>query len=220
MKIDIISDAVCPWCYVGKKHLEKALAQRPGLVVDIHWYPYQLHPEAPLEGYDYRASIDRKYGRETIERMFTQITQVGRATGIDFHLDRIARGANTINAHRLLYWARQAGVQNAVCEAIFEAYFCAGRDIGDSETLVAIAAANGMDANQIRSRLATDEDKDTVRELCTFASRQGVSSVPQFIFDGGFTLGGAQHENVFLRMLDRAAEAAGNGQQCTTDSCL
>lgn len=219
MKIDVISDAVCPWCYIGKKHLEKALAQRPELEVDIHWHPYQLHPDAPLAGYDYRATIDKKYGRETIERMFAHITQVGQAAGIDFHLNRITRGANTINAHRLLYWARQAGVQNPVCEAIFQAYFCNGADLGDSDTLVAIAAENGMDPDRVRARFATDEDKEAVRELCAFASRQGVSSVPQFVFDGGFTLSGAQHEDVFVRVLDRATAASAPGPQCTPDSC-
>ena len=106
MQIDIISDVVCPWCYVAKRQLEHALAQRPGLQVQIRWFPYQLHPEAPAEGYPYRETIERKYGRQMIEMMFGRITAAGAAVGLELHLDRIARGANTLDAHRLIEWAR------------------------------------------------------------------------------------------------------------------
>ncbi len=219
MQIDVISDAVCPWCYIGKKNLERALAQRPAIEAKVHWYPYQLHPDAPAGGYDYRATIEQKYGRETIARMFAHITQVGAAAGIEFHLDRISRGANTFNAHRLLYWARAAGVQNQVCEASFDAYFCRGQDLGDPETLVAIAVANGLDGADIRTRLASDVDRDKIEELRAFAARQGVSGVPLFIIDGAHTLGGAQSVDTFISVLDRIA-AQGAGQACTPEGCL
>lgn len=209
MKIDVISDAVCPWCYIGKRNLEQALAQRPNISADVHWHPYQLHPDAPAGGYDYRSTIEQKYGRQTIAGMFAHITQVGAAAGIEFHLDRISRGANTGNAHRLLYWARAAGVQNQVCEAIFEAYFCAGKDLGDPEILVAIAAANGLDGAGIRARLASDVDRDKIEELRRFAAHQGVGGVPLFIIDGVHTLGGAQSVDTFIGVLDRAAGVAG-----------
>lgn len=219
MKIDVISDAVCPWCYIGKRNLEQALAQRPDIEADVHWHPYQLHPDAPAGGYDYRATIEQKYGREAIARMFAHITQVGAAAGIAFHLDRISRGANTLDAHRLLYWARAAGVQNQVCEAIFEAYFGDGRDLGDPETLVAIAAANGLDGADIRARLASAVDRDKIEELRAFAAGQGVSGVPLFIIDGVHTLSGAQGVETFLSALDRVA-AKGAGQTCAPDGCL
>lgn len=208
MQIDIISDVVCPWCYVAKRQLERALAQRPALQPEIRWFPYQLHPEAPAEGYPYRETIERKYGRQMIDMMFARITAAGAAVGLELHLDRIARGANTLNAHRLIEWAREAGVENAMVEALFQAYFRDGRDVGDTETLAEIAGEVGLDATAVRARLAGADARDTILDRVRFSRDQGVTGVPFFSFDGKLSLSGAQGEETFLLVLDRVAAHA------------
>lgn len=224
MKIDIISDVACPWCYIGKKNLETAMAQRPDMKFEIQWFPYQLHPEAPLEGYDYQGSIARKYGAARIEAMFKHITDVAKASGIDFALDKIETGANTLNAHRLLDLAwRQGGaegLQNDLAEALFKAYLCEGRFIGDVDVLAKVAEDAGMDEAEVRAYLASDQDTGKVQEQIQYARQNGVSGVPAFSFDGMFAVSGGQQPEVFLKVIDRIAEkTAAEGAFCTPDSC-
>ena len=224
MKIDIISDVACPWCYIGKKNLEAAMAQRPDMKFEIQWFPYQLHPEAPPEGYDYQGSIARKYGKERITMMFQQITQVAKAAGLDFHLDKIERGANTLNAHRLLDLAWQqggaTGPQNDLSEALLKAYLCEGKFVGDIEVLAEIAGSVGMDAAVVREYLASDNDVEKVQAQIDFARQQGVSGVPSFSFDGMFALSGGQQPDVFLSVIDRIAEkAVADAAFCTPETC-
>lgn len=223
MQIDIISDVVCPWCYVGKKQLERALAKRPQLQAEIRWFPYQLHPEAPAEGYPYRETIERKYGRQMIEGMFARLTAAGKSVGIEFQLDRIARGANTLNAHRVIEWARAADCEDAMVEALFKAYFCAGRDVGDPETLAAIAGEVGMPgANTLAERLAGPDGRAEVLDRMAYSRDQGVTGVPFFVFAGTLSLSGAQSEETFLYLLDRAAAQAGGdaAAQCSPEGCI
>lgn len=224
MKIDIISDVACPWCYIGKKNLETAMAQRPDMKFEIQWFPYQLHPEAPPEGYDYQGSIARKYGAARIEAMFKHITDVAKASGIDFALDKIETGANTLNAHRLLDLAwRQGGaegLQNDLAEALFKAYLCEGRFIGDIDVLAKVAEDAGMDEAEVRAYLAGDQDTGKVQEQIQYARQNGVSGVPAFSFDGMFAVSGGQQPEVFLKVIDRIAEkTAAEGAFCTPDSC-
>jgi predicted DsbA family dithiol-disulfide isomerase len=219
MQIDIISDVVCPWCYVAKRQLERALAQRPALQPEIRWFPYQLHPEAPAEGYPYRETIERRYGQQMIDMMFARITAAAAAVGLELHLDRIARGANTLNAHRLIEWAREADLENAMVEALFRAYFCAGRDVGDSETLAGIAGEVGLDATAVRARLAGPDGRDAILDRIRFSRDQGVTGVPFFSFDGKLSLSGAQGEDTFLLVLDRVAARGETGAQCTPHGC-
>lgn len=224
MKIDIISDVACPWCYIGKKNLETAMAQRPDMKFEIQWFPYQLHPEAPLEGYDYQGSIARKYGAARIEAIFKHITDVAKASGIDFALDKIETGANTLNAHRLLDLAwRQGGaegLQNDLAEALFKAYLCEGRFIGDIDVLAKVAEDAGMDEAEVRAYLAGDQDTGKVQEQIQYARQNGVSGVPAFSFDGMFAVSGGQQPEVFLKVIDRIAEkTAAEGAFCTPDSC-
>ncbi|MCC6295077.1 MAG: DsbA family oxidoreductase [Pseudomonadales bacterium] len=220
MQIDIISDVVCPWCYVAKRQLEHALAQRPGLQVQIRWFPYQLHPEAPAEGYPYRETIERKYGRQMIEMMFGRITAAGAAVGLELHLDRIARGANTLDAHRLIEWARAEDREDAMVEALFRAYFRDGRDVGDRATLAAIAGEVGLDGAAIAARLTGSEGRAEVLERIRYSRDQGVTGVPFFVFDGKLSLSGAQGEETFLQVLDRVAAERDTGAYCTPDGCL
>ena len=206
MKIDIISDVVCPWCYIGKKNLEAAMAQRPAIQFELQWQPYQLHPEAPPEGYHYRESIERKYGKQRIDAMFAQITQAGKAAGIAFDLDGIERGANTRNAHRLLDYAyRQHGAsqQNSLSEALFKAYFCQQRDIGNTQVLALIADEMGIDGEQVSTYLNSDNDIAELKKHMAQTREQGISGVPSFNFDGRFAVGGGQQSEVFLGAIDR-----------------
>lgn len=223
MRIDIISDVVCPWCYVGKKQLERALTKRPQLHTEIRWFPYQLHPEAPAEGYPYRETIERKYGRQMIDGMFARLAAAGKSVGIEFQLDRIARGANTLNAHRLIEWARTENCEDAMVEALFRAYFCDGRDIGNAETLAAIAGEVGMrGAATLVQRLAGPDSRTEVLDRMAYSRDQGVTGVPFFVFDGTLSLSGAQSEETFLHLLDRAAAQAGGdtAASCSPEGCI
>ena len=206
MKIDIISDVVCPWCYIGKKNLEAAMAQRPDIDFEVQWFPYQLHPEAPLEGYNYIETIEGKYGKARIQMMFAQITQAANASGIRMNLEGIERGANTLKAHRLLHLAFQeegANRQNALSEALFQAYFCDNQDVGDTETLVTLADQIGMAKEKVSTYLNSDDGTDDVQKLIAFSRQQGISSVPSFSLDGQFILSGGQQSDVFLAAINR-----------------
>lgn len=228
MKIDIISDVACPWCFIGKKNLEKAMAQRPDINFEVQWFPYQLHPEAPPEGYAYQESIQRKYGKQRIEMMFQHITQVAKASGIEFHLDKIAKGANTLNAHRLLDLAWQqggaSGPQNDLAEALFKAYLCDGKFIGDIDVLAQAADEVGMDKADVLEYLTSDHDTGKVLEQIQYARQNGVTGVPAFSFNGMFAISGGQQPETFLSVIDRIAENEKEadlveGAFCTPDSC-
>ena len=203
MKIDIISDVACPWCYVGKKNLEAAMAQRPDIDFEIQWFPYQLHPEAPAEGYAYQEVIEKKYGKARVDMMFQQLTQTGAAAGIQFKLEKIKRGANTLQAHRLLDLAWQQGVQNELAEVLFKAYFCDGLFVGDDAVLAKLASEVGMDSQEVSDYLASDAGSDLVQKQIAFARQNGVTGVPSFSFDGVFAISGGQAVDVFVSMIDR-----------------
>jgi len=208
MKIDIISDVVCPWCYIGKRNLEAAMAQRPDIDFEVQWFPFQLHPDAPAEGYNYRESIERKYGKQRIDAMFAQITQVGKASGITFDLDGIKRGANTLSAHRLLDYAFREGgskLQNALSEALFQAYFCEQRNIGDTQVLSTIADKIGINKDNVSSYLKSNDGLEEVKLQIVSSQQQGINGVPSFSLEGQFVLSGGQATEVFLAAIDRLA---------------
>lgn len=208
MKIDIISDVACPWCYIGKRNLEAAMAQRPDIDFELQWLPYQLHPEAPLEGYHYIESIEKKYGKARLQMMFAQITQAGESAGIRLNLEGIERGANTLKAHRLLGLAFREGgaaLQNPLSEALFKAYFCDNRDIGDTEILIAIAIETGLDKENTRALFNSDDGLEEVNKQIAFARQQGINGVPSFSLEGQFVLSGGQETEVFLGAIDRLA---------------
>lgn len=202
MKIDIVSDTVCPWCFVGKRRLEQALSAQTAPPAEVRWRPFQLDPSIPPEGCDYLESLVAKYGQVAVKRMQDDLQQVGDSVGITFRFDKIQVRPNTIDSHRLLEWAYAEGVQDALAEGLFLAFFCEGADIGSIETLAAIAEAAGMDGGQVSSRLKTDDDKTEVEKQCEQAIRQGVAGVPFFTFDGKYSFSGAQPAEVFTRVLD------------------
>ncbi|MBV1884150.1 MAG: DsbA family oxidoreductase [Pseudomonadales bacterium] len=206
MKIDIVSDVACPWCYVGKKNLEAAMAQRPDIEFEIQWFPYQLHPEAPSEGYDYQRTLEKKYGKERIAMMYQSFAEAGKKAGVDFHLDRIERGANTFLAHRLLEFAWSKGKQNELAEALFDAYFCQGLFVGDPKVLTEVAVTVGLDEQEVSDYLKSDEGVASVKEKVDAARSDGVSGVPSFSFNNMFAVQGGQPVEAFLHTIDRLHE--------------
>ena len=204
--IDVISDVVCPWCYMGKRRLAAALALRPDIPVELRWRPFQLDPTIPPEGIDRVTYMARKFGPEKIREIHTRLEEAGREIGIPFDFDRITRSPNTLDAHRLVRWS-QGPNQGAVVEALFSAYFVEGRDVSDRDLLVEIAAANGLDPQIIRARLEDGTDRGAVNEEVATAVRIGVSGVPFFIFAGRFGVPGAQSSEVLAAALDKARDA-------------
>ena len=207
VSIDVISDVVCPWCYVGKRRLEAAVASA-GLAVELHWRPFQLDPTIPPAGLDRTAYLTGKFGSlDKIDTIHRRLTETGLEVGLPFRFEAITRAPNTLDAHRVIRWAASDGVQDAVVEALFRAYFVEGQDIGDGKTLVRIAGSCRMDENRVHRLLASGTDLSEVREEIATAGRLGVSGVPFFIFAGRFAVPGAQNPDVLAAAISKAAEA-------------
>jgi predicted DsbA family dithiol-disulfide isomerase len=202
--IQIISDVVCPWCYIGKRRLEKALAERPGVPVEVSWFPYQLSPDMPREGKDRREHYAAIFGEERARSIRESMKATGAADGIAFHTPPGARSPNTLSAHVLLYWAsRSAGVdQNALMEKLFAAYHERGEDIGNHHVLAGIASEVGMNPAEVLRALQDGTDEDAVRALMDQARQAGISGVPFFIVNGEHGLSGAQPPEAFVELLD------------------
>jgi len=205
MIVDVIVDTVCPWCYVGKVRLEKALAMRPDQVVEISWRSFQLNPTMPPKGKDRHAYLSEKFGSsDGGKRRHEVIGDAGRQEGIDFRFDRIERIPNTVDSHRMIVYARRDGCQDAMVNALFRAYFTDGRDIGEIDVLAEIAAENGLDGDAAQVYLASDEDRTMVVGEDQMVRSLGVSGVPCYIVDQKYALSGAQSPEVFLQILDLA----------------
>ena len=203
MRIDVFSDVVCPWCFVGKRRLEQALDAAKITDAQVHWHAFQLNPDLPAEGADRRQYLETKFGPGAIERIHARLDEAGKSAGIDFQFERIERSPNTLDAHRLLWLAGTQSRQGALKEALLRAYFLEGRDVGDRAVLADIAASVGIDAD-IPAWLASDAGINEVREDLKQAARLQISGVPFFIFEGRLALAGAQPPEVFLQALDAA----------------
>jgi predicted DsbA family dithiol-disulfide isomerase len=205
--IDVVSDVVCPWCFVGKRRLEAALKQEGGVLV--RWRPYQLDATIPAEGLDRKAYMSAKFRDEgKIADIHSRLTALGAEAGIAFDFANIKRSPNTLDAHRLIRFADEAGVADAVVERLFTDYFERGRDIGDREVLIAAGRDCGLDAEALRTRLETEDGKAETRQEIAAAQKLGVSGVPFFIFASKFAVSGAQSEQVFADALSEARKAA------------
>jgi predicted DsbA family dithiol-disulfide isomerase len=192
LTIDVVSDVVCPWCYLGKRRLERALTLVPDLAVEVRWRPFQLDPTIPPEGIDRRAYIEKKFGiAGSVTPTHERLTEMGVDEGIDYHFERIKRSPNTIDAHRLIHWAGSEREEEAV-ERLFRAYFTEGRNIGDPAVLAELAGDIGMETGDIEARLSTDEDRTVVEQEIAEANRIGVTGVPCFIVGGRYAVVGAQ----------------------------
>lgn len=206
LAVDVISDVVCPWCFIGKRRLEKAVAVA-GVPIAIRWRPFQLDATIPPEGKDRRAYLEAKFGSaERVREMQKRIAAPGVEEGIDFAFDRIKVSPNTLDAHRLIRWAAGPKLQDAIVEGLFRAYFLDGRNIGDREVLADIAAAAGMARETIATRLASDEDRAEVQADIQSAQRMGVTGVPTFIVANRYGLVGAQPVEELARAFAQVAE--------------
>ena len=204
MHIDIISDTVCPWCYIGKRRFERALAERPDMDVTIEWRPYQLNPDMPEDGMSREEYIETKLGGEEEAReFFDSVSLVGDAEDLPFAFDQIEHTPNTVDSHRLIRWSHSQGVQNAVVEKLFERYFMEGSDIGDSEVLLEIADEVGLDYDLVADLLSSDKDIETVQDENRKFQEMGVTGVPCFIIDQKYVVMGAQETETFLQMFEQ-----------------
>jgi len=231
MKVEIWSDVACPWCYVGKRRFETALAAFEHRAdVDVHWRSFELDPDAPAirEGDPVQGLAD-KYGMTRAQALAAnaRLTDLAAAEGLSFHLDA-ARGGNTFDAHRLLHLAAERGVQDAVKERFMRAYFTEGEPIGDHETLTRLAIDAGLDEADVKAALTSDEYAADVRNDEEQAAAYGISGVPFFVIDGRYGVSGAQPADLLLRTMRTAyAEAnpltmvaASAAGACEGDACV
>ncbi len=207
VKLDIVSDPICPWCYIGKALLDAALEQRPDHPFVIEWHPFQLNPDMPREGMDRRAYLEAKFGgKEAAIAAYAPVVQKAEAVGLDINFEGMQRTPNTLDAHRLIHWAGIEGKQNAAAMALFSAYFNDGRDIGDAEVLADVSDSLGMDAALIAKLLASDADTDDIRARDAQFREMGITSVPTFIVAAQHAVPGAQDTDLWLRVMDEIIE--------------
>ncbi len=209
MLIDVYSDVVCPWCYIGERRLEKALRRRPDLDVEVRRRPFQLQPGMPEGGLPWSEFARRKFGGEAnAKAAFAHVAAAGESDGISFDFDRIASAPNTVDAHRLILFAADRGREWEAAEALFRAYFSEGKDLNDREQLVEVASGVGLAAEEAYGYLAGEDGVAEVLASQEEAGRLGIAGVPFYVFDGKYALSGAQPAEVFGRVLDavRAGE--------------
>ncbi len=209
MEVDIFSDTICPWCFIGKRRLERALGERPQADLTIRWRAFQLNPDMPAAGMDRERYLELKFGGALNARaIYDQVRAAGDTEAIDFAFESMRRTPNTVDSHRLIRLAGASGRQDAVVEALFRAYFLEGEDIGDVEILVAAGTVAGLDEQELRKFLAGEAEADDVRAEDMAARRAGINGVPCFIFNGRHALSGAQPPEVLFQLFDLAREEA------------
>lgn len=206
--LDILSDPICPWCYIGKVQLDRALEGRTDRPVVMAWHPFQLNPDMPRGGMDRREYLETKFGgkKQAVE-VYGRIAEAAKAAGLEIDFGTITRTPNTLDAHRLIHWAGIEGAQTPVVSALFKAYFKEGRDIGQAEVLADIADAAGMDAAMVLRLLQTDEDVADIRKRDAHSREMGVSGVPTFIIANQHAVPGAQPTELWTKVLDELAQA-------------
>jgi predicted DsbA family dithiol-disulfide isomerase len=208
LSVDVISDVICPWCYIGKKRLERAIASFTGQSeVRVRWLPYQLNPTMPTEGISRKEYRIRKFGSwERSQELDAKLVAVGETEGIHFAFDRIERTPNTVNAHRLIRLADQKGCQDPIVEALFVAYFTEGRDISNRQTLIDVVAQAGLERQRTEAILNSNEGMDEFKEAEELSRQHRIGGVPFFIIHNEITLSGAQQPDVFLTAFKQASE--------------
>ena len=215
LTIDVVSDVVCPWCYLGQKRLDNAIAAAPEADVVVSWRPFQLDPTIPPEGMDRKAYMRAKFGDEArLRDAHARLEALGAAEGIDYAFDAIKVSPNTLDAHRVIRWAGAAGpeVQNKLVRNLFHLYFEKGVNIGDHAALAEAAREAGMDAAVVESLLASDADRDAVANEAATASRMGVTGVPCFLFEGKYAVMGAQDTSTLTDAIRQIAAAKARGE--------
>lgn len=219
LTIDVTSDLICPWCYIGKRRLEKAIAAFAGRdAVRVRWHPFQLNPQMPKEGMNRKTYRSAKFGSwERSLALDAQVTEAGKAEGILFDYEKTERTPNTLDGHRLIWLADQERMQDAVVEGLFRAYFTEGRDISHTATLLDVVADAGLDRGRADAMLKGYEGIEAVRELERHAQTSGVRGVPYFIVNGKFAVSGAQDAAAFLEAFNQAGvnSESTEGSTCT-----
>ncbi len=203
VKLDILSDPICPWCYIGKANLDRALEKVGDHPFQIEWHPFQLNPDMPVGGMGRRDYLEAKFGgKEGVVRAYAPVVAAAEKAGLKIDFEAMQRTPNTLDAHRLIHWAGIEERQTLVVDRLFKAYFVEGRNIGDHEVLADIADGAGMDAGVIARLLASDADADDIRKRDAHSRQMGVNSVPTFIVAGQHAVPGAQPPEVWERVID------------------
>ncbi|MEP0944259.1 MAG: DsbA family oxidoreductase [Rhizobiaceae bacterium] len=222
IQLDVVSDVMCPWCYIGKRRLERALDEikegggehggdggDSNIEIEVRWRPFQLDPTLPQEGRDRREYLETKFGGpERANEIYERIRHAGLEEGLEFDFDAIAVSPNTIDAHRVIRWASNEGaqIQDKLVEKLFKDFFMEGAHIGKQEVLVEAAREAGMDASVVAALLATDQDRDAVTQEIAVAQQMGVTGVPCFIIDNKYAVMGAQPADQIVGAIKQAAE--------------
>jgi predicted DsbA family dithiol-disulfide isomerase len=207
VKLDILSDPICPWCYIGKANLDRALEAVPNHPFIIEWHPFQLNPEMPRDGMDRRAYLEAKFGgKEGAVRAYAPVVEHAQKAGLNIDFEAMQRTPNTLDAHRLIHWAGIEGKQTAAVSSLFKAYFTEGRDIGNRETLADLADGIGLDASVILRLLQSDADEELIRERDAHSRKMGVNSVPTFIVANKHAVPGAQPTEVWKQVITEIME--------------
>jgi predicted DsbA family dithiol-disulfide isomerase len=208
MRIDIVFDTVCPWCFIGKHRLEQALALRPGVKAELRWRPFLLNPDLPPEGMDRDSYLERKFGSSyRIQRIQGAAQQAGESEGITFAFERMTRTPNSVQSHRLIQWAGAYGaLQTDLVEAVFRAYFEEGRDISELAVLVLLAEQVGLPAREALDHLQSSDGWAEIEDQNARMHRLGVTGVPCYILDDRYAVSGAQEPDMLARLIDIARE--------------
>ena len=210
VKLDIFSDPICPWCYIGKSYLDRALEKAGNHPFNIQWHPYQLNPEMPLQGVDRREYLERKFGNKDLAiKAYAPVLEHAALAGLSLKLEKIMKTPNTLSAHRLIFWAWQEGVQNAVVSAIFKAYFVEGKDIGENNVLVNISHNTGIDKILVDRLLTGTNDREHVIETDKGAREMGINSAPTFILNGKHVITGAQNVDFWSNLINEVKVSLG-----------
>lgn len=209
--LDVVSDVMCPWCYIGKRRLEQALAATARVDIDVRWRPFQLDATIPEGGVDRQEYLSKKFnGPEGAENVYKSVREAGAAEDIPFNFDAITRSPNTINAHRVIRWSHSVGMQDQVVEGLFKSYFVDGGDLTDNNVLIEVAAAAGMDRDIIERLINSDADIEETKNEIALAQQMGVTGVPTFIVGQKYAIVGAQGPEVIAGAI---AKVMGEGVQ-------
>jgi predicted DsbA family dithiol-disulfide isomerase len=209
VRINVVSDVVCPWCFIGKRRLEKAIVLNPDIPVEVHWRPYFLNDWIPREGIAREQYLTTKFGSpERYKGIAQRVATAAAAEGLNYAMDKISRQPNTLDAHRLIRWAESIGKAAEMKQKLMDLYFTEGADLTDHDVLVKAAANVDLDANKIRQALASEQDVAEIEREALSAKEAGIEGVPCFIFGGKFAVSGAQAPEYLAEAIARAAEAA------------
>jgi len=209
VRIDVVSDIVCPWCFIGKHRLEKAIALNPDIPVEVHWRPYFLNDWIPREGISREQYLTTKFGSpERYKGIAQRVSAAAAAEGLTYAMDKISRQPNTLDAHRLIRWADEIGKAAEMKQRLMDLYFTEGADLTSHAVLAQAAADIGLDAETTRKALATDKDVAEIEREALSAKEAGIDGVPCFIFGGKFAISGAQEPDYLAEAIERMAQTA------------